>query len=76
MKQSRFMSWVEAWGNVAIGFGINFGANLLVLPVFGLPVTMTTAFGIGVVFTVISVLRSFLLRRLFEAIRIHKGNWK
>ena len=64
--QSRLESFIEAWVNVAIGFGINFTANMLVLPRFGFNVTAGQAFGIGLVFTVISVARSYAIRRFFN----------
>lgn len=64
--QSRLSSFIEAWVNVAIGFGINLTANLIVLPWFGFAVTVTDALGIGVVFTVISVARSYCIRRWFN----------
>ena len=67
MSQSRLGSFIEAWVNVLIGFGINFVANLAVLPYFGFDVTPTDAFGIGLVFTVISVARSYCVRRWFNA---------
>ena len=62
-------SFVEAWANIAVGFGINFAANLAVLPLFGLPVTAGDAFWIGVIFTVISLARSYVLRRWFNGLR-------
>lgn len=65
--QSRLSSFIEAWINVLIGFGINFVANLIVLPHFGFNVTAHDAFGIGLVFTVISVARSYFVRRWFNA---------
>jgi hypothetical protein len=67
--QTRFGSFVESWANIAIGFAINFTANLLILPLFGLPVTPGDAFGIGLVFTGISLARSYLLRRCFNGLR-------
>lgn len=66
MTQSWLQSLRESWTNVVIGFGINYAANLVVLPLFGYDVTPTRAFGIGIVFTAISMARSFLLRRLYE----------
>jgi hypothetical protein len=59
-------SIAEAWTNIAIGFAINYVANLLVLPLAGLPVSASGAFWIGCIFTAISVMRSFLLRRWFN----------
>jgi hypothetical protein len=60
---------LEAVANIAIGFGINFAANLIVLPLFGLPVSAGTAFHIGLVFTAISLVRSYVLRRVFNRIK-------
>jgi hypothetical protein len=72
MTQTRLGSWLEAWANIAIGFGINFIANLIVLPLFGFHVTPGDAFGIGLVFTAISLVRSYVLRRVFNRIkRLH-----
>lgn len=69
MSQTKLGSFTEAWANIAVGFGINFAANLLVLPHFGLPVTAVQAFGIGVIFTVISLVRSYVLRRWFNGLK-------
>jgi hypothetical protein len=68
--QTRLMSFIEAWSNVAVGFVINLFANLLILPLFGLQVTLSDALGIGLVFTIISVIRSYLLRRFYERLRL------
>ena len=68
MSQSRLASFVEAWANIAVGFGINFAANLVVLPWFGFAVTAGDAFGIGLVFTAISLARSYVLRRWFNGL--------
>jgi hypothetical protein len=67
--QTRMGSFVEAWANILVGFTINFAANLLVLPLFGFSVTPSDAFGIGVVFTAISLARSYVLRRWFNGLR-------
>ena len=69
MTQTRLGSFIESWANVAIGFAINWCANMVVLPWFGFHVTGAQALGIGVVFTVISVARSYALRRLFNKVR-------
>ena len=67
--QTRKGSAVEAVLNTAIGWGINYTANLFVLPLFGFNVTYSEAFWIGVIFTFISLTRSYLLRRLFNNIK-------
>lgn len=67
MNQSRLGSLIESLTNVVIGFAINWTANMLILPLFGFHVTGGQAFGIGVFFTFISVARSYVLRRWFNA---------
>jgi hypothetical protein len=67
VNQTRLGSLIEALTNVVIGFAINWTANLAILPIFGFNVTGAQAFGIGVFFTVISIARSYVLRRWFNA---------
>ena len=61
--QSIRDSMVEAWTNVAIGFGINYVANLLILPLVTEGVGLWENLMIGWIYTVISMIRSFLIRR-------------
>ena len=68
MTQTRLGSFIEAWMNVFIGFSINFTANMLILPHFGFTsLTAKTNFIIGLLYTVISVVRSYTIRRWFNA---------
>lgn len=68
-EQSPRMSMVEAITNVAVGFGLAVAINAIVLPWFGLAPTMADNFAIAGVFTGVSLVRAFALRRLFEAHR-------
>ena len=70
MTQTRLGSFIEAWINVLIGYIINFSANLVILPAFGFHITLTQNLAKGAIFTVISVARSYLIRRYFNA-RLH-----
>lgn len=70
MNQTRLGSFIEAWINVAIGFAINFVANLLILPLIGFHISVGQNLFIGVLYTVISVARSYVIRRWFNA-RLH-----
>lgn len=70
MKQSRAMSLVEAIANVVVGYGLAVGSQMLVFPLFGLHTTLADNLTIGAIFTVVSIARSFALRRLFETIRM------
>lgn len=72
-KQSRLMSAVEAVVNVAVGFGIAVLTQAMVFPLFGIYATMGEHFAIGGLFTVVSLIRSYALRRIFEAIRFRGG---
>ena len=62
--QSRQRSALEAVTNVVVGFLVAVAANLLVLPAFGYQVTVYDSFAIGCVFTVVSMMRTYFLRRL------------
>ena len=64
--QTRRMSAVETVANVAIGYAVSLAATALVLPAFGYPVSGSSAVGISAVFTVISLVRSYVLRRAFN----------
>ena len=64
------MSLVEAFANVAVGYGVAVTTQLVVFPWFGLPARVSDALAIGGIFTVVSIARSFALRRLFEAVRV------
>ena len=65
--QTRTDSFMESMTNVAVGFSINLIANILILPaVLGVPVHLGELGFIGALYTVISVVRSYTLRRLFN----------
>ena len=72
MKQSRLMSLVEAITNVIVGYGVAVVTQVLIFPIFGLHTTLAQNLQMGLLFTGVSIIRSFLLRRLFEAIRVAK----
>lgn len=76
MKQSRAMSFLEAIANVVVGYGVAVVTQMLVFPVFGLQTTLAQNLKLGLVFTVVSIARSFTLRRIFEAIRVRRGKRK
>ena len=74
MRQSVTMSLVEAVANVLVGFGVAVVTQMGVFPLFGLQVSLVGHLRLGAVFTVVSLLRSFLLRRLFEAFRAERSD--
>jgi hypothetical protein len=64
--QSRAASMVEALTNVAIGYGVAVVAQLVILPAYGAVLSLQQNIEIGLWFTVVSVARSYVLRRLFD----------
>lgn len=70
MKQSHFMSLLESLINIAIGFAISLGAQIFFLPLLGVAISFRQNLIFAVIMTVISMVRSYLLRRLFEALHI------
>jgi hypothetical protein len=67
--QTRLGSFIETAANIAIGFSINWCANLAILPLFGFHVTGGQAFNMGLIFTVIAIVRSYVIRRWFNSLR-------
>lgn len=61
--QSKLASFVESVINILIGFWVNFLANIWILPLFGFHITVAQNFQIGSIYTVISIIRSYAIRR-------------
>lgn len=64
--QSRLQSLIESCLNVAIGYGVALAGQIVVFPWFGLAVPLSANLQIGAIFTVISIGRSYAVRRLFN----------
>lgn len=69
MSQSRAMSAAESVANVAIGYGVAVASQLVIFPLFGVHLPLSDNLLIGAWFTVISLVRSYAVRRLFN--RLH-----
>lgn len=52
-----------------IGYWVAVGAQMLIFPLFGVHLPASDNMLIGVLFTIVSLVRSYLLRRLFN--RLH-----
>ena len=66
MSQRKLHSLVESWVNVVVGVGVSLAANATILPWMGFTITLEQNLQIAAIFTVISVVRSYLLRRAFN----------
>jgi len=76
MRQSRRMSFAEALTNVAVGYGIAVATQIAVFPMFGLHASLSDNLLMGAIFTVVSIVRSYSLRRLFEEIRVRRSRFQ
>lgn len=63
MQQSKIDSLIEALLSTFIGFVVSFTANLMLMPMLGIPVSLSQNFILTVAFTFVSVARSYLVRR-------------
>jgi hypothetical protein len=66
--QTRLGSFIESWMNIAVGFTINYFANLLIFPLFGMHISLRNNFLMGCIYTAISVVRSYVIRRWFNGL--------
>ena len=66
MSQPRLQSLIESLANVLLGYGIALGAQLAVFPLFNIHIPMSSNIAIGIIFTLVSLVRSYALRRLFN----------
>lgn len=72
MNQTRLGSLIEAILNTAFGFVVSVALSLIVYPLFGHSFTLAQNIGITAIFTVASVARGYVVRRLFNN-RLHKA---
>ena len=66
MGQSKKMSLVETILNTVIGYIIALGTQMLVFPMFGIHVSHSDNILMSIIFTVVSIVRSYSLRRIFN----------
>lgn len=64
--QSRRWSFMEAVTNILVGYIVALSMQLAVFPMFGIHVGIGENLAIGALFTVVSLVRSYCLRRCFN----------
>lgn len=70
MQQTKLGSLIESLMNIAIGYGVALISQVILFPFFDIHISLETNLWIGVWFTVISLIRSYVIRRWFNA-RLH-----
>jgi membrane protein implicated in regulation of membrane protease activity len=66
MSQTRRMSFMEAATSVAAGFLLSLGMQVVLFPAVGLQTTLAQNLKLALGFTVLSLVRSYAVRRVFE----------
>jgi membrane protein implicated in regulation of membrane protease activity len=75
MTQSRTASLIESVFNVVIGYGVALASQIVIFPMFGIHLPLSDNLAIGAWFTIISLVRSYAIRRWFNA-RLHRAEKK
>jgi len=65
VRQSRATSAMEAVANVAVGWLVAFAMQLLLFPAVGVQASVSQNLVVSLVFTAVSLIRSYILRRFF-----------
>ena len=64
--QSKTQSMIESFVNVGVGYGVALLSQFVIFPRFGISVTLSDNLWICGWFTVVSLVRSYFLRRGFN----------
>lgn len=64
--QSRTNSLIESATNILIGYWCAVLTQIIVFPIMGIDISLNKNLMIGLVFTLISLLRSYVIRRAFN----------
>ncbi|MBU2897715.1 DUF7220 family protein [Vibrio hepatarius] len=64
--QSKKQSLIESMVNVVIGYMVALFSQLAIFPYFGVYLPLTDNLLISAFFTIVSIIRSYLVRRLFN----------
>lgn len=68
--QSKLESLVEAFVSTAVAYGVSVLAQIYIMPLYGATLTLSQNIQIVGIFTVISFIRTYWVRRMFE--RFHR----
>ena len=67
LMQTKKQSMIESLTSVYIGWFIGVILNMLVLPLFDYNVSLTDGVLISIIFTAVSVIRGYVIRRWFNS---------
>ena len=67
MQQTKLGSMIESLMNIVIGYGVAILSQIFIFPLFDIHISLSTNLWIGAWFTLISLIRSYVIRRWFNA---------
>lgn len=70
MSQSKKGSILEACMNILIGSGLSYMANMVIFHLYGWELSHSQNFQLLLIYTGISFVRSYTLRRIFNRIKL------
>ncbi len=76
MAQTKKQSFIESITNVFIGYLTAFVSQLLIFPLFEIKVSIQDNLMIWLYFTIISLIRSYIIRRYFNVKQQNKRRKK
>ena len=72
LNQSKIESLLESIVNIIIGFSVAIASQIVIFPMFDIHIPFATNLWICAWFTIISLVRSYVIRRWFNA-GLHKA---
>lgn len=64
--QSKLQSVLESCANIAVGFLVSYMSTFLIFPLMGFESNYSKNLIITIFFTVVSFIRSYIIRRIFN----------
>ena len=65
--QTKRQSLIETLTSVFVGWLIGVILNMLVLPLFDYKITVVDSLLVSLIFTIVSIIRSYVIRRFFNS---------
>lgn len=73
MRQSKKQSLLEVIISTAIGYIVALATQILIFPWFDIEIKFSEQLAIGIIFTIVSIIRGFCVRRLFNYIQFGRN---
>ena len=69
MKQTKKKSMIESFVQTVIGLATSILIQITIYPMMGIPVTFSQNLIITLVFFLVSIVRGYIVRRIFEKLK-------